>query len=123
MNQSSCRLYRPGDEHSIIELYREIFHINMSVEHWHWVYQLPPAGPSVIVVLEHQGQIVGHYAVQPRHFWIAGDRCRAGIAIGTMLQPAVRSVPAFNEVAQQAYVECRRQGYHWLYAFPNDQAH
>ncbi len=118
-----CRSYRPGDENGIRDLYREVFHIDMSPQLWHWMYQLCPAGPAVIVVLEYQGRLAGHYAVQPREFWMVGQRCTAGIAVGTMLLPSIRSVSALSDLAQQAYLLCRQRGYEWLYAFPNDQAH
>ena len=77
----------------------------------------------MIVVLEREGRLLGHYAVQPREFWIAERRATVGFAVGTMVLPEVRSVAALVDLAEQAYVLCRERGFPWLYAFPNDQAH
>ena len=118
-----CRAYRPGDEAGIIELYGEVFHLRMSPELWRWMYQSPPAGPAVIVVLESDGRLVGHYGVQPREFWISGHRTTVGFAVGTMVHPQLRSVKALVEMAQLAYAICREREFPWLYAFPNDAAH
>ena len=60
----------------------------MSPELWRWMYQSPPAGPAVIVVLESDDRLVGHYGVQPREFWISGRRTTVGFAVGTMVPPA-----------------------------------
>jgi uncharacterized protein YjiS (DUF1127 family) len=118
-----CRAYEPGDEAGIIRLYRQVFDREVSEEFWRWVYLDSPDGPAVIVVLEDNEEIVGHYAVQPRAFWESGRRCLAGIALGTMVLPKVRSVIALTTMAQSAYAICRERGYRWLYAFPNDEAH
>jgi hypothetical protein len=124
MNHSwICRPYRPGDEDGIRHLYRDVFHLEMSPQLWQWMYELNPAGAAVIIVLEHQGRLAGHYAVQPREFWLGGNRCTVGFAVGTMLRTEIRSIGALAEMAQQAYQMCRQRHYPWLYAFPNDQAH
>ena len=119
----NCRAYQPGDETGIIELYGEVFHLEMSPELWRWMYQSPPAGPAVIVVLESDDGLVGHYGVQPREFWISGHRTTVGFAVGTMVHPELRSVKALVEMAQLAYAICRERKFPWLYAFPNDAAH
>ena len=118
-----CRAFQPGDEAGIIDLYRDVFHLQMSPELWRWMYQSPPAGPAIIVVLERDDRLIGHYAVQPREFYFAGRRTNVGFAVGTMVLPELRSVKALVEMAQLAYSSCRERGLPWLYAFPNDVAH
>ena len=118
-----CRTFQPGDEAGIIDLYRDVFHLQMSPDLWRWMYLSLPAGPAVIVVLETDGRLVGHYGVQPREFWISGSKTTVGFAVGTMVQPELRSVKALVEMARLAYVSCRERGFSWLYAFPNDAAH
>src|SRR5262245_21856335 len=97
-----CRSYQPGDEAGIIKLYRQVFDREISEEFWPWCYLRSPDGPAVIVVLEDDEGIVGHYAVQPRTFWESGTRCLAGIALGTMALTKVRSVIALTTMAQSA---------------------
>jgi len=116
----SCRSYCDGDEAGILQLYRDVFQLDLSLPVWQRAYQQCPDGPAVITVLESEGRIVGHYAVQPRAFWVCGERCVAGIAIGTMVRPEVRSVAALVALAERTYVVCRERGYRFLYAFPNE---
>jgi hypothetical protein len=118
-----CRAYQPGDETGIIELYRRVFQLHMTSELWHWMYQAPPGGPAIIVVLARDEELVGHYAVQPRSFWLAGREATFGLAVGTMVLPELRSVGALIEMAQKAYGICRERGISRLFAFPNDVAH
>jgi hypothetical protein len=118
-----CRSYKAGDEEGILRLYRLVFERDFTLEFWRWVYSRSPDGPAAIAVLEDDEGIVGHYAVQPRKFWDSGEVKQAGIAIGTMVLPRVRSVGALMALAENAYALCRDRGYEWLYAFPNDEAH
>ena len=39
-----CRPYRPGDEAGILDLYRAVFHFQMSPELSRWMYQRLPVG-------------------------------------------------------------------------------
>src|SRR6516164_3073299 len=74
-----CRSFRDGDEAGILQLYRDVFQLDLTLPVWQRAYQQCPNGPAVITVLENDGDIVGHYAVQPRGFWVSGERCIAGI--------------------------------------------
>jgi hypothetical protein len=118
-----CRSFRDGDEAGILQLYRDVFQLDLTLPVWKRAYQECPDGPAVITMLENEGRVVGHYAVQPRAFWVSGERCVAGIAIGTMVRPEVRSVAALVALAERTYAVCRERGYRWLYAFPNDSTH
>src|SRR5262249_10134849 len=119
----TSRPYRERDEAGILDLYREVFGLEMPRALWRWVYQQSPDGPAVIAVLESGSRLIGHYAVQPRRFWVRGGSCLAGLALGTMVSAPIRSVAALVALAEVAYQTCRERGYSWLYAFPNDQAH
>ncbi len=117
-----CRPYREGDERGILDLYREVFRLDLTPEYWRWAFQHSPDGPAVIAVIEQNHRIVGHYEVTPKRFWIGGERCLAGYAGGTMLAPQVRNVTSFVEIAKLAYQMCRERGLSWLYCCPNEAA-
>ncbi|HTQ39638.1 MAG TPA: GNAT family N-acetyltransferase [Pirellulales bacterium] len=119
----NCRPYQPGDEHGIFDLYRAVFQLEMTPEHWHWFFQSSPDGPAAISVMESGGRLVGHYAVLPRGFWFEQRRGIAGLAAGAMLLPEARSVPALVQLAKLAYEIARQRGMTWLYAFPRDDSH
>jgi hypothetical protein len=116
------RAFQEGDQSGILALYREVFGLELSLDAWRWLYQQMPHGPAVITVAEQAGEIVGHYAIQPRPF-VLGDRPGvAGLAIGTMIAPKARNVTVLVDLAQAAYALCRQRGISLLYAFPNEQA-
>jgi Acetyltransferase (GNAT) domain len=117
-----CRPYRAGDEQGILDLYREVFRLDLTPEYWRWAFQDSPDGPAVIAVIELGHRIVGHYEVTPKVFGVDRTGCTAGYAGGTMLAPQVRNVTSFVEMAKMAYRLCRDRGISWLYCCPNEAA-
>ena len=60
------RPYRPGDEYHILDLFRRVFHLDPSLDHWRWKFQSNPAGRYWIRLAETpSGELVGQYAVLP----------------------------------------------------------
>jgi hypothetical protein len=88
------RPYRDGDEHEILRMFREVFGVDRTLEHWRWKFTESPYGSrSIAVVVSAEGQIVAHYAGYPVPFYQAGHP-RLGFLshqIGdTMTRPSVR---------------------------------
>lgn len=122
MGTLTFRPYQPGDESGIIELYRAVFNLEIPLSSWQWMYQIVPDVDAIVVVAENQTGIIGHYAVQSRPFWLHGQSCLAGLAVGTMIHPDARNVTTLVDMAHLAYDLCREKGLQFLYAFPNDTA-
>lgn len=122
MEKVTVRPYNRGDETGILELYSAVFEINVSYENWQWQYQLPPELPAIVVVAESSQGIIGHYAIQPRPFWVNGMPCLAGLTVGTMVHPAARNLKTLVEMAHLSYELCRQKGLLFLYTFPRDAA-
>jgi hypothetical protein len=60
------RPYRPGDEAKILELFRLVFGVERSLEHWRWKYCDNPAGQCHMRLAETpSGELVGQYAGLP----------------------------------------------------------
>jgi len=118
----TCRPYRDGDEAGILDLYREVFRLNLTSEYWRWAFTASPDGPSVIALIEMDGKVVGHYAVTPRKYWVQGELRTAGYDGATMLAPIARNVTTFVQMAKVAQQMCQDAGIAWLYGFPNAQA-
>src|SRR4051812_15991409 len=119
MSAWQCRPYRAGDERGIIDLYREIFKVELTVNYWRWAFEHSPDGPAAIALIEKEGRIVGHYAVTPKKCWFDGRLLTTGYAGGTMLATEARNVATFVEMANLAYTMCRERGIAWLYCCPN----
>lgn len=122
MEKVRVRPYRPGDESGILALYSAVFSLDLPQKTWDWTYQQVPEEAAIIVVAENAQGIVGHYAVQPRPFWLDELPCLAGLAVGTMVHPSNRNLTLLVEMAHLAYDLCRQRNLLFLYAFPNDVA-
>lgn len=59
------RPYRPGDETRILDLFRRVFHVERSLDHWRWKFQENPAGRTIRLAETPSGELVGQYAGLP----------------------------------------------------------
>lgn len=84
------RPYRPGDEQQILSLFRRVFGIERTIEHWRWKYQRNPLGHYTLVVESPSGELVGHYGGLPvRIAWDEKTVVMPQI-VDAMLDPRVR---------------------------------
>jgi hypothetical protein len=84
------RLYRAGDEHSIVEMFASVLGLELSLEAWRWRYQRGPHGPAQIHVLESNGRLVGHMAHLPGSAWVEKRQLRLAYGDGMMILPEYR---------------------------------
>jgi hypothetical protein len=67
------RPYRSGDEAAILDLFRRVFGVDRSLEHWRWKFQENPAGRTIRLAQTPSGELVGQHAGLPvRVTW--GDK-------------------------------------------------
>lgn len=59
------RPYQPGDEGAILDLFRRVFGVDRSLEHWRWKFQDNPFGLYVRVAETPSGELIGHYGTLP----------------------------------------------------------
>jgi hypothetical protein len=116
LSEISYRPYSPGDEAQILALYQAAFGITLSLDEWRWHF----GSGAIIELAESAGRIIGHYAVQPRPFFVGARACSAGLVIGSMVAPEFRNITTFLELAKRAYERCKQQDIPFVYAFPND---
>ena len=68
------RAYRNGDEREIVPMFREVFGVERTLEHWHWKFRDCPFGRHLIVeAVTGEGALQGHYAGYPVPFYSAAD--------------------------------------------------
>jgi len=87
------RLYRPGDEEDIIRLMRPYWpHLRSkrAREFWKWEYISCSQDEPIIMVAEHLGRIVGHYAVIPLRMNVGSEVVMGGRAEGAVVHPNYR---------------------------------
>ncbi len=60
------RSYRPGDEEAILDLFRDSFRSDLSLEHWAWKYlRNPLGGPRISLAFSPGGELVCQYCAYP----------------------------------------------------------
>lgn len=60
------RAYQPGDEQQILTLYKKVFGVERSLQHWRWKYRdNPPGEEHIRLAVTASGRLVGHYAGLP----------------------------------------------------------
>lgn len=71
----TIRPYRPGDEAQILDLFRRVFGVDRSIEHWRWKFQANPVGHLYMRLAETlSGDLMGQYVGLPvRVAWGAGQ--------------------------------------------------
>lgn len=87
------RLYRPGDEEAIIRLMRPYWHhlrSRKAREFWRWEYFSCAQDEPIIMVAEHLGRIVGHYAVIPLRMNVGQEVLMGARAEGAVVHPGYR---------------------------------
>ncbi|MFV9646273.1 MAG: methyltransferase domain-containing protein [Desulfobacterales bacterium] len=60
------RQYKEGDEHKILAMFKEVFKVDRSLEHWYWKYKHNPYGSyKICMTFSQDGKMVSHYAGFP----------------------------------------------------------
>ncbi|KAA3629086.1 MAG: GNAT family N-acetyltransferase [Proteobacteria bacterium] len=85
--------YQPGDEFEILDLFRDVFRVDRSIEQWRRIYLENPAGPPRIVIARTPGnEIVGHMATIPAAILSGNAIVRFGLVSDLMVQSRFRGV-------------------------------
>ena len=124
----SMRGYKEGDEEGILELTKAV---NPSRQYdrgqwlrWgRWMYRANPAGPGRIGLAEHNGKIVGQYAIVPTVMKVSTEVIIGSQSLDTMTHPNYRRRGLFEILAKQVYREAGSDGIHIVYGFPNEFSH
>ena len=89
------RGYRPGDEQAILELFRDSFGTELSLESWAWKYRRNPwGGPRISLAFSPDGELVCQYCAYPVRWHGLPPPCPADShQVGdTMTRRAARAV-------------------------------
>ncbi len=86
----TIRPYRAGDEGAILELFKRVFGIDRSLEHWRWKFVENPAGQYIRLAQTPSGELVGQYAGLPARMTWGGKRLVLTQIIDVMVDPRFR---------------------------------
>lgn len=120
----SIRTYKEGDEAAIFQLWQAVYPEEKHeweewLRWWRWMYQDNPAGTGKIWLAEHEGRIVGQYAIAPIVMKIGDEILTGALSLDTMTHPDYRHQGIFETLAKEVYTEAHKDGIHIVYGFPN----
>jgi hypothetical protein len=122
------RAYEIGDEEGIFELWNSVYpakkyDYDKWLRWWQWLHRDNPAGKSKIWLAEHNGKIVGQYAIMPIKVKIDNEVVLFSQSLDTMTHPNYRRQAIFETLAKRVYDEAHRDGISIVYGFPNKFSH
>ncbi len=113
------RQYQPGDESRILELFKEVFHREMSFAFWKWRYLDNPCGRAISWLAFDGDRIAGHFAVLPMEVQFEGKLYRAIFPVTAMTHPDYAGLGIFTRLITDIYNYARKQNYDLAYGFFN----
>ena len=119
----TCRDYENGDETHIIDLFRLVFRQVINLTFWKWRFVENPCGKGIIKLMFDADTLIGHYAVIPTMVQVAGRLTKAVFSMTTMTHPDYSGRGIFTYLAEEVYSSCVRQGFSFVYGFPNDNSY
>jgi len=119
----SSRSYESGDEYPILDLFKQVFKREMSLEFWRWRFVNNPFGKAVIRLSFDASKLVGHYAVIPMNVQVQGKSTKAALSMTTMVHQDYRGSGIFTNLAQESYKAAAERGTEFVFAFPNENSY
>jgi hypothetical protein len=121
-NILTYRDYQPGDEVSILALFRQVFHREMSPSFWRWRYRDDPFGQSVIRMAFDGDRLVGHFAAIPMKVAVTGEIYTDIFPMTAMTHPDYGGRGIFTSLMDQTYRSCAQKGASLVYGFCNQNS-
>jgi len=120
----TMRPYRLGDEESIIELFRTVFIVEMTLAKWTWRYIENGIDLKLIMLAESaSGDIIGHYALCPIRMKVDGKEIIGSFSLDTMVHPDWGGRGIFVDLANAVYDAAAGSGIPLTYGFPNENSY
>ncbi len=133
-NFLNFRKYKEGDESGIIELmkpYWKHFDSEKAYDFWEWEYKNNPNGQALMLLAEHDGKIVGHYAILPIRMSYDHITINGGKAEGSVVHPEYRGniaprfykkekdVRIFEKLIHNLFETAEKRQVDLIWGFPN----
>jgi len=121
----TSRLYQPGDEYVIKELYESVFNVPKSIDFWRWRYLENPTGRIAILlaVSDEEQSLVGQYTLCPLLMKLGNKDVVGSLSLDTMVHPDFRRQGMLKKLAKNLYRLMAAEGIPLVYGFPNEQSH
>lgn len=121
------RAFEPGDEERINEAFNDVFATRRTLTEWRWKFAERPEGRWIVVAVDGEGTVVGHYAAVPARTKV-GD---ATVVAGQIVDVLTRASGRVGLAAARTYLKTVSTFFDtmtgpdklsFLYGFPNEVA-
>ena len=113
------RVWQPGDETAILELFQASFGRTLAPEFWDWRFRDHPAGGPLIMLAWQGDRLAAHYGTSQAPLWCDGQVVPAALSMTTMTHPDDRGRGLVEAVGEALYDTLRADGYSAAWGFPN----
>jgi hypothetical protein len=118
------RNYQQGDEVKILDLFKQSFHKEMSLEYWKWRFIDNPVNKVMIKLMWDNDVLAGHYAVSPLTISIDKEEYLSALSMTTMTHPDYAGRGIFSDLAEKMYEEENtRYDLKAVWGYPNLNSH
>jgi predicted N-acetyltransferase YhbS len=107
------------DSEALRDLFTVVFGRDRGQEHPAWKFDRNPAGPPVLALAEHEGRVVGQYALWPVRLRVGKEVLLGAQSLDTMTHPDYRGQGMFPRLAVEAMRFAEQRGVEVLFGFPN----
>ncbi len=105
-------------QEDILDLFKSSFKKNLSSEQWRWAY-IQCIGNPVVTLCFDDDRLIGHYAIIPMPLSRGDRQVLCGLSMTTMVESSFRRYSVFVEMANRTYDQATKDGYAYVYGFPN----
>lgn len=106
----SVRSYREGDEVGILQMFKDVFGGQRTVEEWKWQFTGGPEGSGWVAVLEAGEEIVGQHAMMRKDLVFRGKRMICAHEVDAMVKESHRGIGQYVKLAEQNYAGAQEKG-------------
>lgn len=119
------KVFQPGDEQAILDLFSVSFAKPLSKEFWNWRYKDNPFSETTMAhLMWDHNKLVGHYAVCPVNMNIDGTTVQTALSMTTMTHPEYTGKGIFKDLAESLYEELySKNQIQMVWGFPNLNSH
>tara|TARA_R110000765_G_scaffold141121_2_gene241886 strand:+ start:11 stop:1003 length:993 start_codon:yes stop_codon:yes gene_type:complete len=120
LSKPIIRLASASDAENICALFNRVSpEYDRGIDFWLWINRFLSKENSIVVIVEYQQKVVGHYAIIPGEVVLDEKKYQIGFGIHAVIESEVNNLVSIFEVTNLAYKKAKELGLKFIYGFPN----
>lgn len=112
------RAYKQNDEQGIQNLFKEVFHKDLTRKEWRWKYKENSLGQTIATIAEENNEVIGHVALIPVKAKWFGKEIIFGARTDTMVSPRFRGKGIYKQLNKNIIEQAENQQIDFLFGYP-----